>query len=497
MLSMGWDPGDEQIAWMNSVIRKYPERKVWIDLHEYLLTTGTLGPIPQRIFDEVVKPNPNVFAVSSGHYHDAYTRTDDLDDDGDGVADRTVYSMLFDYQGLPEGGLGYLRLLHFDNAGQKMIIRTYSPSLDDFDSDDASLNDPAGQQEFEIPYAAVGIAPQTKTLGTDSFRADVLTTRSIATFQGVASGSTVDATWPGVDRRRARMVRRDHRPARWRRQQRRADLHGAGTRRAGDRDPGHRRCTDRRERTRRQRGSLGSGGRGARLPVVRRRQPDRRRDRHRAHPRARPAGQPDHGPGDRHADGLRTEAKTSAPTSPVAAGAIEAGTPVVTGVAGLGRTLVADPGTWGPDGVALGYQWYAGSSPIAGATRSTLALGANRVGKRITVRVTGTLPGYTATTTIVGPDRARRRRQADREGAADHRQGEGGCPAAGHHGPLEPGAGQAALPVVRRQQGDQGRARRVAAGEQVARRQAAQAAGHGEQDRLHAPRSSPRRAPPR
>src|SRR3546814_10002497 len=99
--------------------------------------------------DEVVATNPNVFAVTSGHYHDAFTRLDEFDDDKDGVADRTVTSMLFDYQGLPEGGLGYLRLLHFDNQGERIIVRTYSPSLDDFDSDDPTLDQV--HQEFEIP----------------------------------------------------------------------------------------------------------------------------------------------------------------------------------------------------------------------------------------------------------------------------------------------------------------------------------------------------------
>lgn len=198
-LSMGWAPGDEQIAWMNDVIRQYPERRVVVELHEFMLTTGGLGPIPQQIMDEVVATNPNVIAVVSGHYHDAYTRVDDFDDDGDGTADRQVYSMLFDYQGLPEGGLGYLRLLHFDNVGGKIIVRTYSPSLEDFDSDDAALNDPAGMQEFEIPYAAVGLAPATKTLATDSFRADVLTARDISTSTEVPSDSTVTATWADLE----------------------------------------------------------------------------------------------------------------------------------------------------------------------------------------------------------------------------------------------------------------------------------------------------------
>ena len=201
MLYMGWpDPNDEpsnsaDIAWMNSVIRQHPERKVMVNLHEYMLTTGGLGPFPQRIYDEVVAPNPNVIAVGSGHYHDAYTRLDEFDDDGDGEADRTVYSMLFDYQGLPEGGQGYLRLLHFDNQTGRIIVRTYSPSLDDFDSDEPSLNSPAGMQEFEIPYAAGGIVPKTKSLATDSFRADILTTTVIDCVDDVVSGSEASVTW--------------------------------------------------------------------------------------------------------------------------------------------------------------------------------------------------------------------------------------------------------------------------------------------------------------
>ncbi|OJU42314.1 MAG: hypothetical protein BGN97_13005 [Microbacterium sp. 69-10] len=201
MLYMGWpDPNDtasnsEDIAWMNSVIRQYPERKVMINLHEFMLTTGGLGPFPQRIYDEVVAPNSNVIAVGSGHYHDAYTRLDEFDDDGDGVADRTVTSMLFDYQALPEGGQGYLRLLHFDNEKGRIIVRTYSPSLDDFDSDEASLNSPAGMQEFEIPYAAGGIKPVQKTLSTDSFRADVLTANEIGCVQDVVSGEKTSVTW--------------------------------------------------------------------------------------------------------------------------------------------------------------------------------------------------------------------------------------------------------------------------------------------------------------
>ncbi len=203
MLYTGWLPDDASIAWMNDVLKRYPDRVAIVAQHEFILTTGGLGAIPQRVLDEVVAPNPNVRMVMSGHYHDAFLRTDAFDDDGDGVDDRTVYSMLFDYQGLPEGGLGYLRLLHFDNEGERMMVRTYSPSLDRYNSDEPSLlgpaDDPYAQQEFELTYDQLGIEPRERTLGTETFSAEVLGTTEIATFSDVPSGTILSATWPVPD----------------------------------------------------------------------------------------------------------------------------------------------------------------------------------------------------------------------------------------------------------------------------------------------------------
>lgn len=192
MLYMGWDPGEEAIAWMNDVLARYPNRVAVLNLHEYMLTTGGLGPIPQRILDEVVAPNPNVRMVLSGHYHDAFTRVDTFDDDGDGVDDRSVYAMLFDYQGLPEGGLGYLRLLHLDNEGERLLVRTYSPSLQVYNSDHVDLlgpaDDPYLHQDFDIAYADLGIAPRVRTLASTSFEVEVLTETPIG-----AASPIVDA----------------------------------------------------------------------------------------------------------------------------------------------------------------------------------------------------------------------------------------------------------------------------------------------------------------
>ncbi|WP_084039036.1 metallophosphoesterase [Demequina sp. NBRC 110053] len=188
---MGWGAGDEQIAWLNEVLARHPERVAVLALHEYMLTTGGLGIVPQRIHDEVVATNPNVRMVMSGHYHDAFTRTDRFDDDGDGTDDRTVTSMLFDYQDLPNGGEGYLRLLHFDHDGGRILVRTYSDFLADYSAVHPSLSDE--HQEFEISYADAGIAVEPTLLRADAVRADILTDSVIARFDEVTSGESVTA----------------------------------------------------------------------------------------------------------------------------------------------------------------------------------------------------------------------------------------------------------------------------------------------------------------
>jgi hypothetical protein len=295
--------------------------------------------------DEVVTPNANVIAVGSGHYHDAYTRTDEMDDDGDGVADRTVYSMLFDYQGLPEGGLGYLRLLHFDNVGGRIVVRTYSPSLDDFDSDDPSL-EPVHQQ-FEIPYAASGLTPRTKTLSTDELSVDILTTERIAAYDDVTSGTPLTATWAVEPGEHGWYVRT-------------ADPHGAVdhsvvhtfTAVPDPTDPTEPDPTDPTE-------------------------PDP----------ATPTPDP--------------TTPTTAPTP--APGSVVAGTPTLRGKPRVGRELRVDPGTWSP-GASLTYAWYADGQRLAGAAGPELALRARHRGARISVAVTGAVEGLTPTTAAVEDD---------------------------------------------------------------------------------------------
>ncbi len=68
-------------------------------------------------------------------------------------------------------------------------------------------------------------------------------------------------------------------------------------------------------------------------------------------------------------------------------------TPMISGVATVGRTLTANPGAW-DSGVALSYKWYRSGSVITGATSTTYSLLAADFGKTMTVTVTGAKNGF-------------------------------------------------------------------------------------------------------
>ncbi len=71
--------------------------------------------------------------------------------------------------------------------------------------------------------------------------------------------------------------------------------------------------------------------------------------------------------------------------------------PTITGTPKIDQTLTVTPGTWTPSsGVTFAYQWSAGGVDIDGATGTTLVLGADQVGKTITVTETASKSGSTS-----------------------------------------------------------------------------------------------------
>ncbi|WP_400243725.1 lamin tail domain-containing protein [Niallia sp. JL1B1071] len=194
MIYMGWGVNDEDMEWINSVLKQYPDRKAILNFHEYLLVSGNRSPIGEEIFQKVVEKNENVFLVLCGHYHDSETLISEIDDDQDGIADRKVYQMLGDYQGGPEGGQGYMKLLHFDQTNNRIIVNTYSPYLDDYnfyDPEEYPLKD-----ELVIDF---DLSVQEKQVATDYFAVNVYTKEEIGKQENVTSGDIAEVVWKNLE----------------------------------------------------------------------------------------------------------------------------------------------------------------------------------------------------------------------------------------------------------------------------------------------------------
>ena len=103
-------------------------------------------------------------------------------------------------------------------------------------------------------------------------------------------------------------------------------------------------------------------------------------------------------------DGRYRLATSAARTVTFTAGRLDAPNPTLSPAQPVvDADLTATAGSWGPEPVSLGYQWYQKSksgkvTKITGATSSTYHVKASDLGYRIRAKVTGTKTGYTTTT---------------------------------------------------------------------------------------------------
>jgi len=97
--------------------------------------------------------------------------------------------------------------------------------------------------------------------------------------------------------------------------------------------------------------------------------------------------------------GYVTVSHTSRPTAAVVAGVLKAAKPKIKGKARVGKRLKAKPGAW-TAGTTLSYRWFQNGKPVKGkkGAKKKLVLKKKQQGKKITVRVTGTKPGWTTVT---------------------------------------------------------------------------------------------------
>jgi hypothetical protein len=157
------------LDWADSLCKAYPSRRVIVASHS-LLGTGNPGAFSaqgQSTYD-ALKDNPNLTLLLCGHVPGEGRRQDTYQGS-------TVHTLLSDYQSRTRGGDGWLRLLEFSPSANVIRVRTYSPTLDQFESD----ADSSSQFTIDVDLSA---NPAFEVVGT---------------LANVPSGTTASLPWPG------------------------------------------------------------------------------------------------------------------------------------------------------------------------------------------------------------------------------------------------------------------------------------------------------------
>lgn len=149
VLNLEFAPRDETLKWAADVASRHPEHRVIVATHCYMRPQArdtncaesyqVPGNSGEQMWQKLIRKQPNIFLVVSGHVLGVGLQTSVNDAGG------KVLEMLTDYQGLANGGDGWLRVLRFAPGENKIHVKTYSPLLDRTNED--------AKETFSIDYA--------------------------------------------------------------------------------------------------------------------------------------------------------------------------------------------------------------------------------------------------------------------------------------------------------------------------------------------------------
>ena len=131
-LGLPWTPPAGVRTWADQVIGSHSNHAVLVVYHDYLDVSGKVrSPNGKQLWDTVLKKHGNVAMVFCGHAVTglgSYLASQ-------GNTSNTVYQMVSNYQDLPNGGDGWMRILDISTDGT-VSVTTYSPTRDEYRTDE-------------------------------------------------------------------------------------------------------------------------------------------------------------------------------------------------------------------------------------------------------------------------------------------------------------------------------------------------------------------------
>ena len=152
VISLLYCPSDQMLGWANNIVATHPESKVVVITHSYLgknnqhVKVGDKqnlsncetfwpeekGNEGQQIWEKLISKHSNMQFVFSGHLLPRRLVSK-------GLNGNMVFEITTNYQNMENGGNGFLRLLKFFPGGKRVLVKTYSPFLDEYLKDDQNF----------------------------------------------------------------------------------------------------------------------------------------------------------------------------------------------------------------------------------------------------------------------------------------------------------------------------------------------------------------------
>lgn len=167
MLSLEYDETANAtvLAWADAILKTYSNRRAIVSSHFLLDIKANFSAQGLATFN-YLKNNPNLFLMLCGHVSGEAHRTDT-------VNGNLIHTILADYQTRLNGGTGWMNILQFIPAENRMKVKTYSPIFDIYETDQNS--------EFDL---TVNLFENFKLLGS---------------VNNVMSGASASFNWTNLD----------------------------------------------------------------------------------------------------------------------------------------------------------------------------------------------------------------------------------------------------------------------------------------------------------
>ena len=164
VLALEFVPRDTALDWAKTVLDANPDKEIIVVTHSFLFTDSTRADqcnnndLPpsgnnqgEDVWQKLLINYPNLSLVVNGHFVGNASRRADL-----GLKQNLVNELFADYQGLANGGNGWMRIMTFRPLLNRIDVLTYSPYLNQYMTD--------SNNQFSLTWHSTGTGNGTGTI---------------------------------------------------------------------------------------------------------------------------------------------------------------------------------------------------------------------------------------------------------------------------------------------------------------------------------------------